>query len=217
VRVLTEGQFWGNGEADQLRYLGALERALQSVPAGVLSAVNANAGGRLTFASNNSGRTEDGWQPYGDRAANFYCNEDRDASGQHAANQIVLQPGSGSQTIAHEIMHAYQSRGQAPGDYVSALLSAEMKSFMAAAGWRQLGTDDEVRAAGNSWASVNALFVYEGRSTSYVNEYGTTVGLYSPNPLEAFAEAGGLYYGRSEATALPDWPEYWAWFAANVG
>ena len=41
--------------------------------------------------------------------------------------------------------------------------------------------------------------------------------LFAPNPLEAFAEAGGLYYAHSAATTLPDWPEYWAWFAANVG
>ena len=41
--------------------------------------------------------------------------------------------------------------------------------------------------------------------------------LFAPNPLEAFAEAGGLYYAHSPSTTLPDWPEYWAWFAANVG
>lgn len=217
VRILVEGQYWGDTAADQLRNQSEVNRALESVPPSLLAAVNNNAGGVLTLASNNGGRTEDGWQPYGDRAANFYCNEDRGPNGRRAANQIVLQPGSAAQTIAHEIMHAFQLHGQAPGDYVSALLTPEMRSFMAATGWTQLVSDDEVRANAGSWTAINSLYSYTGRDTSYVNEYGTPVSLYAPNPLEAFAEAGGLYYAHSDATTLPDWAEYWGWFAANVG
>lgn len=217
VRVLVDGQSWGDDGDSQLRNLGAVEAALANIPANLLASVNANGGGALTVLSNSGGRTEDGWQPYGDREANFYCNEDRDADGQHAANQVVLQPGSNAQTIAHEIMHAWQTRNSAPGDYISALLTPDMKSFMAATGWTQLASDDDVRAAGGSWASLNAMFSYNGRATTYVNEYGTTVSLFAPNPLEALAEAGGLYYAHSAGTTLPDWPEYWAWFAANAG
>jgi hypothetical protein len=217
VRVLTEGQDWGEGEAEQVRNLAAVSYALASVPEGVLSAANANSAGPLTFLSNSSGRTEDGWQPYGDRAANFYTNEDRGPAGRTAANQVVLQPGSASQTIAHEVVHAYQMRGLAPGDYVSALLTPEMKSFMATTGWRQLAPDDEVRAAGGSWEAINALFVYEGRFLEYTNQYGDRVTLFAPNPLEAFAEAAGLYYAHPDGTTLPDWPDYWDWFDANIG
>jgi hypothetical protein len=43
------------------------------------------------------------------------------------------------------------------------------------------------------------------------------VNLHAPNPLEAYAEAAGLYYARSVATELPGWPEFWGWFDANLG
>ncbi len=218
VRVLTDGQDWGTDEQRQLRNLGAVRTALTSMPNNVIAAIVAGDGGALTFLSNNAGRTEAGWQPYGDRAANYYSNEDRGQGGTFAANQIVLQTGSTAQTIAHEMSHAYQMRDMGPGQYVEALLTPEMKSFMAATGWTQLISDEELRANANqSWSQINAFFEYDGRDLSYINEFGTGVTLYAPNPIEGYAEAAGLYYAHSDGTTLPQWPEYWDWFSANVG
>lgn len=217
VRVVADGQDWGSDEQRQLRNLGALKAALDSMPSGVMTEIVAGPGGALTFLSNNHGRTEDGWQPYGDRAANFYSNEDRGTTGSHRAHQIVLQTGSTAQTIAHEMTHAYQMRGVDIGEYVEALLTPEMKSFMAATGWTQLVSDGELRAnADQSWATINELFEYTGRDLTYVNEFGTSVSLYGPNPLEGYAEAAGLYFAHSAGTTLPDWPEYWSWFDSNL-
>jgi hypothetical protein len=218
VRIVTAGQDWGTDEAAQLRNIGAVGAALAAVPSSVRSAVSTNAGGALTYLSNGGGRTEAGWQPYGDRQANYYSNEDVVAGNHVAANQIVLQPGSTAQTVAHEMMHAYQMRDQAPGKYALALLTPEMKSFMAATGWQQTASDDEVRAGtSQSWETLDADFTYSGRPLTCAGENGDMLSLFAPNPLEAFADAGGLYYAHSAATTLPDWPEYWAWFAANVG
>lgn len=218
VRVITAGQDWGADQAQQVRNLTALSNALASLPEGLRAAVVNGAGGPLTFLSNNHGRTEDGWQPYGDRAANYYANEDNGPGGRRAAHQIVLQTGSTAQTIAHEIVHAYQLRDAAPGDYVAALLTPEMKAFMAATGWRQLVPDEVLRAsADQSWETVNQMFIYEGRPLTYITEFGTSATLYAPNPMEGWAEAAGLYYARSAATPLPDWPEYWAFFDETHG
>jgi hypothetical protein len=216
VRILTPGQDWGADEDMQLRNIGAVGEAIAGVPTGVRAATSTS--GPLTFLSNHAGITEAGWAPYGAREANFYSNEDISASGRIAANQIVLQPGSGSQTIAHEIMHAYQMRDSAPGGYTLALLTPEMKSFMQATGWTQTGTDDEVRAAiSGGWDEINALFKYDGRALMYSKEFGDSMTLFAPNPLEAYAEAGGLYYGHSSRITLPGWAEYWDWFQTNVG
>lgn len=216
VRILDAGQDWGAAGDLQLRNIGAIGEALASVPAGVRAAAAASR--PLTFLSNQTGMTEAGWEPYGAREANFYSNEDVSTSGRVAANQIVLQPGSNSQTIAHEIMHAYQMRDIAPGEYALALLTPEMKSFMEATGWTQTGTDDDVRAAvAGGWTGINLLFKYEGRALTYNNEFGDSVTLFTPNPLEAYAEAGGLYYGHSIRTALPEWAEYWGWFQSHAG
>ncbi len=217
VRIVTAGQGWGADEAAQLRNIGAVGAALAAAPSSVRSAVANNAGGALTYLSNGGGRTEAGWQPYGALQANYYSNEDVVAGNHVAANQIVLQPGSTAQTVAHEMMHAYQLRGEAPGDYAGALLAPEMKSFMQATGWQQTASDEQVRAAARqSWETLDADFMYSGRALTYTGENGDMLSLFAPNPLEAFAEAGGLYYAHSAATTLPDWPEYWAWFAANV-
>jgi hypothetical protein len=109
-------------------------------------------------------------------------------------------------------------RNVGQGDYALALLTPEMKSFMAATGWVQTGTDDEIRAAASTgWDSVNALFRYEGRALNYQNQFGDTLTLYTPNPVEGYAEAAGLFYGHNSSMSLPEWPEYWDWFRANVG
>ena len=215
VRVLTASQNWGTDETSQMRNLNAVSMALASVPQNVRSSIASNR--TVSVLSNDTGSTEGGWQPYGPRAANFYSNEDIVAGAQVTANQVVLQPGSTAQTITHELMHAYQLRGQAPGDYAGALLTPEMKSFMQATGWTQLVSDDEVRSDAASWDSLNEDFSYGGLPLAYHNENGDTATLFAPNPLEAFAEAGGLYYAHSASTTLPDWPEYWGWFSANVG
>ncbi|MEO8458516.1 MAG: hypothetical protein ABI559_11985 [Chloroflexota bacterium] len=217
VRVLTDNQNWGDDQASQLRNLGAVSAALASIPGSVRSTNNANAGGTLTFLSNDGGSTEAGWQPYGSRAANYFSNEDMIGGSEVSANQVVLQPGSTAQTIAHEMMHAYQMRGQGAGNYAASLLTPEMKSFIQATGWTQLVSDDEVRADAASWDDINADFSYNGRSLSYTNEWGDTSTLYTPNPLEAYAETGGLYYGHSSAMTLPDWSDYWGWFSGNLG
>lgn len=217
VVVITDGQDWGSDEQSQHRNLGALRTALIAMPDSLVAQIAAGPGGPLTFLSNNNGRTVDGWQPYGDRAANFYTNEDRGANGSRQSHQIVLQTGSGAQTIAHEMAHAYQMIGVGTGEYVDSLLTDDMKSFMAATGWVQLVSDDELRAnADQSWATINGMFRYEGRNLTYINEFGTSVSLYTPNPIEGYAEAAGLYYAHG-AGSLPDWSEYWSWFDANLG
>jgi hypothetical protein len=216
VRLLRDGQDWGADDQQQLRNIGAVGDALTGLPESVLAAVNVRR--PLTFLSNHTGMTEAGWEPYGAREANFYSNEDALATGRAAANQMVLQPGSNSQTIAHEVMHAYQMRDIGPGEYAMALLTPEMKSFMQATAWTQIGSDDDVRAAiSTGWAGINTLFEYDGRALIYANEFGDSMTLFTPNPLEAYAEAGGLYYGHSESVTLPEWAEYWDWFRANLG
>jgi hypothetical protein len=216
VRIVDAGQDWGATSDLQVRNIAAVGDALAGLPASVRAAIVADA--PLSFLSNHTGATEGGWEPYGQREANFYSNEDVSTNGRVAANQVVLQPGSNSQTIAHEIMHAYQMRDVDPGQYAMALLSPEMKSFMAATGWTQLGSDDDVHNAANSgWDAVNILFEYNGRALNYQNQFGDEMTLFTPNPVEAFAEAGGLYYGHNSALVLPEWPEYWGWFQANLG
>ena len=217
VLIAAHRQDWGDDEAEQLRNLGAVQATLQALPTSLLSKITVGQSSPLTFLSNEHGQTVSGWQPYGDRAANYYTNEDHGPAGSQPSNQVVLQPGSSAQTIAHELVHAYQLRDTAPGAFVAAMLTPEMKSFMQATGWKQLATDEQVLAVQTgSWDAINALFSYEGRPLSYVNEYGSVATLYGPNPLEAFAEAAGLYYAHSTAITLPNWADYWAWFDANL-
>jgi hypothetical protein len=218
IVVGRTGQDWGKTEAAQLRNLEAVASALSALPPEVLAEVSANPGGPLTLLSNGQGMTLGGWQPYGNRAANYYTNEDRGEGGFGPANQIVLQPGSPPRTVAHEVLHGYQMRDAKPGDYVPALITPEMKSFMTATGWRQTATDAELLAASDqNWNVINGFFVYEGPELAYANEYGQVAHLYAPNPLEAFAEAGAFYYARSPGMALPEWPAVWAWYEANLG
>jgi hypothetical protein len=218
ILIQRQGQDWGSDESDQLRNLGAVNDALSLLPSSLVSEVSLIGGRTLTFLSNDHGRTLSGWQPYGDRAANYYTNEDQADGGRHASNQVVLQSGSSRHTVAHEVIHAHQLRTVLPGAFVSALLTAEMKSFMQATGWTQLASDSEVLATGgSSWDGVNDLFAYSGPSLIYTNGVGGTSELYAPNPLEAYAEAAALYYARTSSTDLPPWGAYWDWFAANLG
>ncbi|MDO8612944.1 MAG: hypothetical protein Q7R32_09000, partial [Dehalococcoidia bacterium] len=88
---------------------------------------------------------------------------------------------------------------------------------MEATGWRQTGSDEEVRAAiDQPWSVLDALYVYDGRSLTYTTGSGGGSTLVAANPFEAFAIAGSMYYTRPAWMPQPDWPEYWAWFQSHL-
>ncbi|MEX0799889.1 MAG: hypothetical protein WD379_01575 [Dehalococcoidia bacterium] len=218
VNILIEGQNWGDSEAAQVNNVQAVVSAIERLPDTVISAVVSHPHGPLTFVSNNQGRTLEGWQPYGGHPMTYYTNSDQGPGGHHASNQVVLNVGAGSLSIGHEILHAYQCRNVGPDEYALALLQPEMKSFMAATGWQQMGSDAQVRAAVNQpWTALNGLYVYAGRPFTYESTSGGTGSITADNPIEAFAVAGSIYYTPPSWMQLPDWPEYWGWFDSNVG
>ena len=218
VRIVVAGQDWGVDGAAQTANVEAVISAIDRLPATVISAVVAHANGRLTFVSNDQGSTLDGWQPYGGQPMTYYTNSDQSIAGYHASNQVVISVGATSMSIGHEIFHAYQFRSVGPDQYALAMLQPEVRSFMEAVGWRQIGSDEEVRQAVNQpWSELDSLYVYEGRALTYSSTSGATSTISAANPTEAFAIAGSFYYTRSAWIPLPDWPEYWAWFQANVG
>jgi hypothetical protein len=133
---------------------------------------------------------------------------------------VVIIPGFADASVGHELLHAYQFRAVPPDHYGLAMLGAEMKGFCEAVGWTQLGGDEEVVAASqaaSSWADFNVLFEYRGRGLVYVTASGSSSVLRPVNPLEAYAVAGSFYYTRPSSVPLPDWPDYWGWFSANLG
>ena len=218
VRVVVAGQDWGADETAQMRNLGALAGALASLPSNVVSLATDNSHGSLTVLSNEAGRTLAGWQPYGYGAANFYATQDWDGNVHTVASQIVLQTGANQVTIAHELLHAYQMRDAPAGSYGQALLTEEMGAFMAATGWVQIVSDEELQAAVHgSWDEIAALFRYDGADLGYVSETGETLEAFAPNPIEALTSIGALIYAAPEGTELPDWPEYRRWFESNLG
>ena len=217
VRIVLDGQDWGVTEEAQADNVGAVISAMDRLPDTVISAVVAHPQGPLAFASNNEGRTLDGWQPYGSHPMTYYTNSDQGPNGYHAANQVVLSVGATSSSIGHEIMHSYQARNVGPDEYALALLEPEMRSFMAATGWRQTGTDEEVRAAKDQpWSVLDSLYVYEGRALTYTTGSGGDSTLVAANPFEAFAIAGSMYFTRPAWMPQPDWSAYWAWFDSNL-
>ncbi len=217
IRIVLDGQDWGPDEASRATNIGAVISVMERLPQRVVSAVVSHPHGPLTFVSNKEGRTLDGWQPYGGFPMGFYTNSDQDANGRHPANEIVLIPGFSDMSIGHEVLHAYHFRNTEPDRYTVALLGDEMRSFMAATGWRQAGSDEQVtQATDGSWDVLNGLYVYDGRSLIYPTAAGSSVTLTPPNPLEAFAVAGSIYFTHPSGMPLPDWPEYWAWFSANL-
>ena len=218
VTVVVSGQDWGLAEAAQMRNLGALAGALDSLPPGVVSLATDNSHGSLSILSNEAGRTLDGWQPYGPGAANFYASQDWDGNGHTVTSQIVLQTGANQVTIAHELLHAYQMRDAPSGSYGQALLTDEMRAFTAAAGWVQVVSDEELQSqVHGSWEEIAALFRYDGADLSYISETGETLQAFTPNPIEAFTAIGALIYAAPDGTELPDWTEYKRWFEANLG
>lgn len=217
IRIVLDGQDWGPDEVSQQANIGAVISVMERLPERVVSAVVHHPYGPLTFVSNKEGRTLDGWHPYGGFPMGFYSNSDQGANGSHPANEIVLIPGFSDMSIGHEVLHAYHFRNSVPGQYAPALLGDEMRSFMAATGWRQAGSDQQVLAAtGGPWDVVNSLYVYGGRPLTYTTAAGSSVTLTPPNPLEAFAVAGSIYFAHPSGMPLPDWAEYWAWFSANL-
>ena len=218
VRIVVDGQDWGADDAAQTAHVQAVISAIDRLPATVISAVVAHVNGPLTFVSNDQGSTLDGWQPYGGQPMTYYTNSDQSVAGYQASNQVVLSVGATSMSIGHEIFHAYQFRSVGPDEYALALLQPEVRSFMEAVGWRQIGSDEEVRQTVNQpWSELDSLYVYEGRALTYSSTSGATSTISAANPTEAFAIAGSFYYTRPSWMPLPDWPEYWAWFQANVG
>jgi hypothetical protein len=218
VRVVLEGQDWGPDEASQVTNVQAVISAIDRLPDTLISAVVAHAHGPLTFVSNDQGRTLDGWQPYGGYPMTYYTNSDQGPAGYHASNQVVVSVGATDMSLGHEILHAYQFRNVGADEYAMALLQPEMRSFMKATGWRQVGSDEQVRqTVDQPWSVLDALYVYEGRPLTYATASGVTNPMAPINPIEAFAVTGSVYYTRPSWMSLPDWPEYWAWFSANVG
>ncbi len=218
VRIVLDGQDWGPSEASQVANVQAVISAIDRLPDTVISAVVAHVHGPVTFVSNNEGRTLDGWQPYGGHPMTYYTNSDQGPGGSHASNQVVISVGATSISVGHEILHAYQFRNVSADEYALALLQPEMRSFMEATGWRQSGSDEQVRQTINQpWSALDSLYVYEGRPLTYSTSSGATNTIAPSNPIEAFAATGSIYYTRPSWMLLPDWPEYWAWFSANVG
>ncbi len=218
VVIIVEGQDWGAVDEAQTVNVQAVISAVDRLPDTIVSAAVAHGHGPLTFVSNNQGRTVDGWQPYGELVIAYYTNSDQGPGGYHASNQAVLSVGATSMSVGHEILHAYQFRNVGPDEYALALLQPEMRSFMEATGWRQTGSDDDVRLATTEpWSALDSLYVYEGRPLSYATSGGATSTISAANPIEAFAVAGSIYYTRPSWMPLPVWPEYWDWFSANVG
>ena len=217
VRIVLDGQDWGATEEAQADNVRAVISAMDRLPDTVISAVVALPNSPLTFVSNDQGRTLDGWQPYGAHPMTYYTNSDQGPDGHHASNQVVLSVGATSASIGHEILHGYTARDVGPDEYALSLLQPEMRSFMAATGWRQTGSDEEVRAAiDQPWSVLNALYVYEGRPLTYTTGSGGRSTLAAANPFEAFAIAGSMYYTRPAWMAQPDWAEYWAWFQSHL-
>jgi hypothetical protein len=218
VRIVLDGQDWGSDETSQVANVQAVISAIDRLPDTVISAIVAHAHGPLAFVSNNEGRTLDGWQPYGGHPVTYYTNSDQGPGGYHASNQVVVSVGAASMSIGHEILHAYQFRNVSPDEYALALLQPEIRSFMEATGWRQSGSDEQVRETVNQpWSALDSLYVYEGRTLIYGTASGATGTIAPGNPVEAFAATGSIYYTRPSWMPLPDWPDYWAWFSANVG
>ena len=217
VHIVLEGQDWGPTAQAQADNVRAVISAMDRLPDTVISAVIAHPQGPLAFVSNNEGRTLDGWQPYGSHPMTYYTNSDQGPNGYHAANQVVLSVGATSSSIGHEIMHSYQARNVGADEYALALLEPDMRSFMAATGWRQTGTDEEVHAAKDQpWSVLDSLYVYEGRALTYTTGSGGDSTLVAANPFEAFAIAGSMYFTRPAWMPQPEWSEYWAWFDSNL-
>jgi hypothetical protein len=185
--VLVEPEGW---DADSRRNI---TEALALLPAGLRAELGNPALGPLLIQVNDAGRTLSGRQPYG-QAANFYStNEGR--------NEVVLYPGQSARTALHELGHAFNLRGVAPGAYAQVFLQPEMQSFMAAAGWRVLTPVEALRDL-RDHAAVS--LAYDGPSI--------WTSLSRNDPLEDFANSFAAYFAAPEELKQLSPPRY-AWFA----
>jgi len=204
VRIVLEGQDWGPDGLSQEANIGAVISAMDRLPLRVTSSVIAHPHGPLTFVSNQQGRTADGWQPYGGFPIAFYTNSDQGPAGHRPANEVVLITGSSDLSIAHEVLHAYSFREVGLDRYVLALLGDEMRSFMAATGWRLLSSEEEVR---NSWDGTDLLFQYEGPPVWQF--------LSRQEPVEDYANSFALFF-YDPATLKRVSPDRYEWFLRHA-
>ncbi|HXH20543.1 MAG TPA: hypothetical protein VNN10_00845 [Dehalococcoidia bacterium] len=188
---VAEGQEW-----DEASYRN-VDAALAALPARIRAQLGNRSLGPVNILVNRSGRSLSGKQPYNGPANYFSTNDGR--------NELVLFPGQSVQTILHELGHAYNLRRIAAGRYALVLLDEEMRSFMAAAGWRILSTPEQISAARDH---MQVQFAYEGAQVwSRVSNH---------DPLEDFANSFALYFLAPSDLASRS-PERFAWFEANVG
>lgn len=190
ITLVFEGQEW---DADSL---AGVDLALSKLPPGIRAHLGNRELGGMTILVNRFGRTLAGKQPYAG-AANFFSTND-------GRNELVLFPGQTAQTMLHEMGHAYNLRRIPAGRYALVLLDPEMQSFMAATGWKVLGTADEIRAARD----------HMGVRTAYEGTF-TWPRISNNDPLEDFANSFALYFLNPEDLKARS-AERFAWFAANV-
>lgn len=179
-------------EAWSERSRANLAAALSLLPASVQGMLGNPALGPLHVLVNEHGLTLSGQQPYG-RAANFFSTND-------GRNEVVLYPEQSVLTILHELGHAYNLRRTPPGAYAQVLLDPEMQSFLAAAGWRVLTPEWQLRQL---FDHSRVSLLYEGPSI--------WPRLSRDDPLEDFANSFALYfYAPQDLERLS--PARYAWF-----
>ena len=191
VVFAIEGQEWDAANSE------SVDLALSLLPTGLLGRLGNPAFGPLTVVVNREGRTLSGVQPY-DGAANFFSTND-------GRNELVLFPGQRPVTVLHEIGHAYNLRLQPAGGYALVLLDEEMRSFMAAAGWRLVTSRRDVLAARDH---TQVEVAYDGAPV--------WTQLSHDDPLEDFANSFALYFWSS-AELLRLSSARFDWFEAAFG
>ena len=177
--------------------LASIDAALRALPSAVLGSLGNPAFGRLHILVNLEGRTLSGDQPYGGPANFFSTNE--------ATNELVLYPQQSVFTIVHELGHAYNLRNVGAGRYAMVLLDSEMRSFLAAAGWKVTSTDTEIRGA------VDHMHV----AYSYTGAFHWPR-VSNDDPLEDFANSFALYF-LDPMTLEQASPERYEWMAGTFG
>lgn len=188
---VTEGQEWDGVSFSNV------DLALSKLAARIRAQLGNRQLGQIYIVVNRSGRTLSGKQPYAG-AANFFSTND-------GRNELVLYPGQSVPTILHELGHAYNLRRMAPGRYALVLQDPEMQSFMAAAGWRVLGTPEQIRAARDH---MQVPMAYDGERI--------WPRLSNDDPLEDFANSFSLYFVAPEDLRAKS-PDRFAWFETNLG
>ncbi len=91
-----------------------------------------------------------------------------------------------------------------PEAYSPRARDPEMRSFMAATGWRLLSSDEEVR---NSWDGTDLVFEYDGPAIWQF--------LSRQNPAEDYANSFALFFYDPTALQRVS-PERYEWFLRHV-